>query len=306
MSIILTAPSSPPVSETQWRGMGVTWEAAGKLFDLTSKDGGIVLVRDGVEGLHFPEIVQHTSRHRATHGQRSRGFRVEPREAFWKVYIWGDGGDAWLSVQDEFWSTIRPDVEGVWRVTAGGQSRTVRLRGQFDDSFSYERDPLLHGWAVFPVKLVADQPFWTGPLVQSPVWRAADPLEFFPAGGGPSFHISSASTFGTARIGNPGDVGAYPRWEIRDQLGDIQVGVGADIITVPFDMVTGDRLTIYSDPRAPRAVLNGTAVTRTLGLQDFAPIPPGGAVDVHVSATGNGSVQATLEPLHYRALGAPA
>lgn len=311
--VLGTPPVAPPVAPRQWWGMSLTWTGPdGSVWDLTDPAGGVVLVRDGVEGLHFPRIKKHKSRSRAFPGHRLRGWQTETRDVFWKVYVWADGTNAWLDRIDQFFATIHPKKEGVWTVRVGNRSpRTLRLTGVFDEPHSYDRDPTLRGWQVYSIALEAAQPYWEGETVRRGPWSTPQPVDFFPEDGAPEFGISSAANFATAAVPNAGDVEAYGIWWVRDALTDIELGVGGALIRPPGGLSDGQMLRIDTDPRNPTAQLGaavddtddfvGDDVTRALGLQDYARISPGESVPLHVSANGTGSVMFDLTPLHFRA-----
>lgn len=311
--VLGSPPVGPPVPARQWQGLSITWEGAdGSTWDLTDPAGGVVLVRDGVEGLHFPRVEKHVSRSRAFPGHRLRGWQTAARDVFWRVYVWADGTNAWLDRVGQFFSTIHPQNEGVWTVRAGDRTaRTLRLTGVFDEPFAYDRDPTLRGWALYPIALEAAQPYWEGQTVRRGPWSSPEPVDFFPADGAPPFEISSAANFGTAAIPNTGDVDAYGVWWVTGPLDDIELGVGSALIRPPFEVLEGQMLRIDTDPRNPTAQLGpavgdtddfeGEDVTRELGLQDYARIRPGESVPLHVAATGQGEVMFDLTPLHFRA-----
>lgn len=311
--VLGSPPAGPPVPVRQWQGMRIIWTGPdGSVWDLTDPDGGVVLVRDGVEGLHFPRVDKHTTQSRAFPGHRIRGWQTTARDVLWKVYIWADGTNAWLDRITRFFATIHPENEGIWSVQVGDRpARTLRLTGVFEESHSYESDPTLRGWQVYSIALEAAQPYWLGERVRRGPWESPTPVDFFPDDGAPEFRISSSANFATAAIPNVGDVDAYGVWWVRDALAQIELGVGDTLIRPPFDLVDGQMLRIDTDPRNPTAQLGaavddtgdfvGDDVTRQLGLQDYARIPPGASVPLHVAAVGTGAVMFDLTPLHFRA-----
>lgn len=304
-----------PGTVRNWRGLSIEWEGRdGSEWNLTDPQGGVVLYRGGLEGLHFPRITKNSSTSRAIPGKRPRGWRAESRDVFWPIYLGGDGSDAWLDRHSAFFDTIHPSEPGTWKVSAGRETRTLQLTGVFEDLHAYERDPLMRGWALYEIALEAAQPFWQGARVRRGPWKAPETLPFFP---GPPFRISSSSAFGSAEIPNTGDVDAWGVWWVAGPLTEIELGVGGAIIRPPFPVEDGQLLRIDTDPRNPTAQLGaivldddgkldtdrfvGEDVTRDLGLQDYAAVPPGASVNLHVEATGAGAVLFDLIPLHFRA-----
>lgn len=311
---ILSGPGfgPPALPADQWGTLGLTWTGHdGSEWDFTDTNGGVLLDRRGVEGLHFPRITKYKSSSRGVAGNRSRGWRTEAREVFWPVYLWGDSSREWLDRCNAFFATIHPDLPGTWAVTGlDGSIRELSLTGVFDDTHVYTVDPMQRGWEQYGVALEADQPYWQGALIQRGPWRAPDPQPFFP---GPPFTISAGSAFGSAAVPNPGDVLAHGVWWARGPVSAVELGVGDAVITVPFEVPDGQLLRIDTDPRRPRATMGaavprdeldefvGTDMTQALGLQRYAGVPPGRSVDLHVEATGTGEISFHLRPLYFRA-----
>lgn len=291
----------PPVQPASpWGKLHLAWVGwDGSTWDLQDHDAGLDMLLAGVEGLHFPKITRWSSSSRAIPGNRRRGWQADPRSVFWPLFLWSDGTDGWLDLQDRFFRTIHPEKAGTWRVTAGAQVRTLQLRGTFEDSYRHEADPLQRGWAVYPITLEAASPYWSGAPVTAGPW-SADPggVPFFP---GPPFHLGSSMTLTSAAITNPGDVDAWPVWSAWDELTALTVGVSGRSIVVPFDLADGDRLVIGTDPRNPFATFNGVDVLAELGLQAYAPVPALGTAPLQITAGGTGSVACTIVPQHFRA-----
>lgn len=308
--IILAAPRFlPPVPVNNREGYRSEWVGPdGSVWDLNAWESGLILDSRGVEGLHNPVITRNTSKSRRIPGHRLRGWRAEAREVFWPVFIYADDTADWLAVHREFFQTIHPDRAGTWRVTALGETRELRLTGVFDDGHVYDVDPLLDGWGEYAVTLEAQQPFWQGKTIRRGPWRTPDPQPFF---SGPPFTISSSTTFGAASIPNTGDVDVWGVWWATGPLSAIELGVGDTLITPPFDLEAGEMLRIDTDPRNPTAqkgaevndtaLFEGSDVTTALGMQDYASVPPGERVELHVNAVGSGSIMFDLTPLYFRA-----
>jgi hypothetical protein len=304
MALVFAAPPIAPPESTRWGALEMTWTGAdGSVWDLTDWRTGIALLRGGVTGLHFPKITKYRSESRAVPGHRRRGWRTAGRDVFWPLYVYGGRGqgEAWRDIYTRFFNTIHPEDEGVWSVTAGGKTRTLRLTGRFEDEHQFDRDPYLDGWAIIPVELEPSQPYWSGEAVKVGPFSVPDPVDFIPEDGGPPFHVSAAGTFATATISNPGDVEAFPVWTVVGPLTDVTLGLGGVSADVPFPVADGQKLRIDTDPRNVSATLDGVDVTEDLGLLEFAAVPKGGTVPLAVGATGEGSIRAELVPLYFRA-----
>lgn len=301
--IILGAPRvAPPIASTAWEGITHEWVAGdGSVWDLSEWESGVLLDNRGVEGLHNPLVERFRSESRGMPGHRQRGWRTKTREVFWPVFVFADSSLEWLQRQRAFMNTVHPGRDGVWRVTANGQARELSISATFDGVHTYPVDPMFEGWSEYGVTFEAAQPYWRGARIRRGPWSAPEPLSFIPPGGAPEFRISSASTFGSADVPNPGDVEAWGVWSMAGPLSSIVLGVGGVNITVPFNLNVADVLVIDTDPRNPTATVNGEDATARLGLQDYAAVPPGESVPLHVEATGSGSIMFDLVPLYFRA-----
>lgn len=290
-------PALPPVKLVPFRQEWVGWD--GSVWDLSTGSRGVLLTLGGLAGWHMPQFEQYKSQSRAIPGHRRRGSRALGRNVVWPLFVHGDTTDEWLERDADFWRTIHPDLEGVWRVHSPRGTRELRLTGRFDSDHAYPRDPSAYGWARYVVELEAAQPYWTGAAVEQQ-FMAPNPQDFFGAGA-PPFTISRGATFASASISNPGDVAAYPVWTLVGPLAAVEVGVGGTLIDVPFDVLVGETLVIDTDPRNQTATLNGVDVSEDLGFQSFAPVEPGQERSLTITATGTGSVAVSLVPLYFRA-----
>lgn len=303
MPIVFAAPPVAPPSLSGSAGLRMRWLGAdGSVWDLNDWRAGVCLMLGGVTGLHFPRVTKYKSRSRAVPGHRNRGWRAEARDVFWPLYVYGDGSESWRAVYDRFFATIHPDKAGVWEVTAGTQVRSLRLTGVFDDDYQFTRDPYAAGWAVIPVQMEPEQPFWEGQTVKRGPFSAPAGVDFIPPTLAPTFHISPAATFASATIPNQGDVDAWLVWTVEGPITDVTLGLGGVTATVPFELSAGQVLRIDTDPRNISARLDGVDVTAQLGLMEFAAVPPGGVVPLMVAASGAGGISAELTPLYFRGL----
>jgi hypothetical protein len=306
---IIAAPYDPPaaaVVASPWTSFAaMTWTAPnGDMWDLKGapwSPSGVVLQR-GARGLGMPPSDRFTTKSPAIAGSRSRGYRTDEREVIWPLKVFQDGGSTeWMRYDRAFWSTMAPDRTGVWTVThPDGQTRSLTLRFVNDGNDTAPVDPMLVGWALYGITLVAEQPYWEGtPLVRS--WKASAPVSFFGAGA-PSFYISSGSTFSTATIDNPGDVEMWPQWVLSGPITSAAVGVNGHIVQYAVAIPDGqyriidtrpDHLTIVDQAGADRLA--------DLGQAEFAPVPAGASVPLDISVVGAGTVTMIANPLYQRA-----
>lgn len=297
--LILSAPAPIPEEYVSpWQGLRTVWTGCdGSVWDLTDRSSGVALVMQGLVGLHFPKFARHSSKSRALPGNRLRGWQAEEREVFWPLLIWADGSDGWRDRNNAFMNSLHPADAGTWEVQAGTNApRSLDLTLVVDDDYAFEVDPLKRGWAGYPVSLEAAQPYWRGEKVTAGPWLAPQVVPFIDPAGSPPFHISSGTTFGAATVSNTGDVPAWGVWRLTGPLSGVEIGVDGAVISLPFSLASGKVLVIDTDPAHPTAVLDGVDATASLGLQDYAAVPPGEAVDLHVEAVGGGQVQFELTP----------
>lgn len=309
MSIILTSAAvQPEVVTPEPLGISYEWESGGSVWSLSDWQTGLFLDNRGVQGLHFPRMTKFESKSAAVPGVRQRGFRTEKRDVVWSMQIWAEDSAEWLERMGEFFDSIHPTREGIWRVRVGDRVRQLRLTGVFDEDHMYELDPVYDAWSPYAVRLEAAQPYWEGEKITRGPWRTQNAAPFFP---GPPFYISPGATAANATIPNPGDVEVYPVWTIDGPWSNVSVGVAGRIIDVPSALEDYHRLRIDTDPRNPTALLGrhleGDAyvwqdVTKALGFQRTTPIPPGASVPITIEATGTGSVAVEIVPLHFRAV----
>ena len=287
--------------------IGHEWAARGQIWDIgTPGVGGVSLYRAAVRGLGMPDSDDWVTAAPMLHGQRFRGFRIKPREIFWPILVYGARDQEWIDRDGAFWQTMRPDVTGVWTVTAPDASRrsiTCRFSGVTD---GYDRDPSAAGVVAYGVTLVADDPFWRGPTVSAGPWSAPNAQPFFGGavgGSGPLLYVSARSGSGGATVNNPGDVEAWPVWTITGPATSATVAVGGAPVGMPFALAAGEVLTIDTDPTvlAATSSLSGDKTRALSAATVFAPIPAGANRGLSAAISGTGSVRVSFTPRYYRA-----
>jgi len=306
--ILAAAPTAPPPPLSVWRGVQHVWQGANGLsFALDAHMTGVVLLQEGVIGLHLPEFDQFVDESASVAGARYRGSRARSREVEWMLGIYGHSSAEFLERDRAFWSTVRPDQPGTWTVILpDGTRRSLRCRFRSADQVMHPHDPVARGWAVYQVTLLAEQPFWQGQEVASPTWGAGDSTTPFTGDEdeAPPFYISSATTLGSASIANPGDV---PEWLTYRVEGGTSGGLSGVVIEhsggkVEFGAVAeGEVLEIRTNPEQPLALLDGADVTGSLVEYDPRPIPPGETTPLAVTLSGSGKIRAFFTPRYYRA-----
>lgn len=317
MAIVYAAPYVPSAPPQLWRGLGMTWTGwDGSLWDLTTVEGGAVLMA-GVRGLSMPPVQHHLTTYASVHGARWRGNTIEPREVFWPIQIFSDAGSqAWIDRERAFWRTMRPRKTGIWTVTQpNGQKRYLECRFADDSQQAFDLDPVAVGWNNYGINLVAHQPFWSGDKVRYSWATSGEPTPFFPATTGDGFHISPSNTLDDATVTNPGDMDVWPVWEIYGPAITAHVGIGGQLIEIPFAVDAGQVLIIDTAPTAQTVTLynyTGSGATKVLtnpqnkitalGPAEFYPVPAeDGAVSVDLIMDGTGHMAMEFTPYYLRA-----
>jgi hypothetical protein len=285
------------------------------VWDLTNPASGVLLLRDGVEGLHHPSFTQWVRTSPAVPGQRFTGAVAEPRNVMLPLLMWHDGTTAeWVAQDRAFWKSMHPGREGTLTISPAGTGsrRTIGLRLVPDDGYQYPVDPAHAGWAVYPVSLIADDPFWRGPARRAG-WsgQSSAATEFYEETGPHLININSGHTMDGATARNDGDEPGWPVWTIIGPCTAAHVGVGDTVVEVTWEVEDGKAVVIDTDPRVRTAIeydyaagVLSNPVDRTADLTGevgFASVEPGEAQPINIFMTGTGAIRVELTPLYWRA-----
>lgn len=302
--VILGRPRVAPVRISPWIGTRMYWTGwDGVRRELTDWRSGITVLEEGIEGLSMPPHAAWTSASPAQHGQRLRGFRVEPRPCAWTAFVYSnESSSQWLTRDADFWRSLQPGKYGTWEVTTEAGRRSLRCRLDDPGDGKFTRDPAKRGWQPYDIRLIADDPFWYGQNVTTE-WDTTTAANFNQWVDGVSVgFLSSANRLEDAVMTNPGDVEAWPVWTITGPATTVTVGMTGATIVAPIVLATSaDVLVINTDPAVQMAWKNGVDVTMQLGTADFAPIPAGQDRKMLLTMTGTGAVSATISTRYYRA-----
>ncbi|TFD47567.1 hypothetical protein E3T46_17375 [Cryobacterium sp. Hh11] len=279
----------------------------GTEFDI--KSGPIRLSSAGIMGLSMPPFEAYTRETAALDGQVLTGYRTGPRTVFLPLLTpMGLGVDEWLASESAFWKIMDPEV--TCRLTVSSSADVVRfldLRFVGDGDLAFDLDPTDVTGYPFGLEMVADKPFWRGPLTSKVFQTAADTGNFYaPPGSSFVFTIGSASTVAGATVSNPGDTPAWPTHTVYGPAVSFSINVGGSVISATLALAAGEWLTIDTNPTAQIArkwvAGVGTIVPffQFSSIQ-FAQIPRGGSVPVDIVLNGAGSVQVAFSPQYRRA-----
>lgn len=309
----------PPVPPVTWASGQHTWTVGTKSWDLSGGAQGIVLL-EGVRGQGMPEFTIYDDLSPAVSGSTYRGHIALPRDVMWPILAFNNtSSEEWLQTDREFWATMRPGTVGTWTYVArDGTTRSLTCRFVSDNGKAWDFDPGLFGWQPYMISLRANDPFWHGPRVRQRFGGGVANTPFFgptETPGAPSFHIASQFQLENARVSNPGDEPAWPKWTLYGPFTEAAVGIGGQSIEVPFTLDADEWLYVDADPTA-RTAMQGTAVdaegyaivasaitdrTADLGLVNWGSIPPGSDIALAMEMTGTGWISIEIDPAYHRA-----
>lgn len=297
----LPEPWEPPTNP--WVGLDMTWTGYdGTLWSLTNPSTGSVML-PGLRGWTMPPITHFKDEFASVDGTRWRGFNVGEREVFWPIQIYtNQSSQEWLAWDSAFWRTMNPGEVGTWRVIQpNGESRSLRLRFANDGTGEFQIDPAIRGWTNYGITLYAEQPFWAGDQIDSPLFDASAGSTPFYTSSPSVLAISPGNTLSEASILNPSDVPTWPIWTLTGPFTAASVSIGGKALTVPFSLSAGQKLVINTDPTAQTAMVGSTDRIMELSSRSFTPLPANSTVPLGISMTGTGTVSLSFTPLYYRA-----
>lgn len=242
-------PRPPAAPEAHWAKLHQTWTGwDGSQWVLTDPESGLFLIDGGVRGLGMPVHSSYSSESPALHGSRHLGSRVLPRDCFWPLHIYSEGGsDEWRALQDAFWRTMHRNRPGIWRVEANGSARELTVVYEDSDE-DMERDPHFHGWQTFGVRMLAHDPFWRAEWVVREFENTTTTGSFFGTGA-PSFFISSSSQLATSTIANPGNEPSYLTYLLHGPFTSATVGIGDPGPNTTFSQQVAQGYSVVLDTR---------------------------------------------------------
>lgn len=297
-----------------WRGHD------GRTWDWLSGEQGVLAGR-GVSGLLFPDFEQVMAD--AQTGGRWQGMRARARKLDVKLQI-GDNiaslvppvfepehpfypnlgaslardtyrrGGRWRELDRNVRLSLLPTKPGVLSCITPEGKRTITLVvSSVTDTMQTWSD--LRGFHEYDVEFLSESPYWSGEDVTFSLSVTTESEKNYYGGGkgtkGAPFYLSDGMQLTGQPILNPGDVEAWPVWELTGP-GKFIVSVG-QYATATKLLVEGETLIIDT---AQRRVTDPSGVTAWARLESrsFAPIPAGESSDVSVKAVDTGSGAAAL------------
>lgn len=283
------------MTEIVWTGTD------GSVWDL--RRGPVRFTTAGIKGLGMPDFTDQVRQTALQDGQTLLGWKLKPRDVWLPLRFKDAAAVDVTGMQRAFWASMAIGRQGQLTVTDDdGGVRSLGLRFQDDGGVSYRLDPSILSDA-FGITMVADQPWWQGPPVQSSYTQGGAIQTFFGNGAGATPFYIIAATSGAARtIDNPGDAPAWIEWTLDGPATAFRAGVNGHYLGGPLVVSAGQQLVVETDPLRQVAFLNGDKVTRQLTEIDWAPIPANSTgVPLDLSITGIGLLTATVTPRYARA-----
>lgn len=291
----------------------------GSVWDL--RTGAVRLTADGIEGLgnlDFEVFVQDTA---MRHGQTMTGWRGKPRDVLLPVMFGPFPSEAeWLRLTRLWWKVMHPQKVSTLTVQApDGTERNLDVRFVNDGGGISRRDPTRDLLEVFPIRMVADNPWFYGKDFGRSFNPTSGPaaignVNFF--GGGPvvpgtkgkgtPLVVSAAQRTSRDIYENPGDDDVWPDLIFRDATSRFTATIGTGVVSaVNQPVLDGEVLKIEMSPLRQVALLtkaNGTVVnvTKNLSGWGFRPIPALGSTQVKLEVEGTGSYQVVAVPHFFR------
>lgn len=282
----------------------------GSVWNLMDRDSPAHLL-GGMGGLHLPSSTHRWATTARGSGRRWKDAVTDARKFHMTVRV-GDPyppfrtGDDWRALDGQFWSALAIDKLSTL-VMNGERSLPFRLDDAND--FDFLKDPALLGKATYPIACIADHPEWLGdPVSASFSFAGTVATNYYGTSGmAPPFVISAPAIGRHATITNLGDLPSYPVWRIIGPSTTAVVGVGSDLISIPFALQAGQQVIIDSQAQT---IVDGTGISLWPQMGStpvqFAPVPPGGEVEIAVGLEGGGAtsqIQVSLTPRYRRAWG---
>ena len=290
----------------------------GSIWDL--RNGDVWLTGDEVIGLGMPEFDARIRESPRSHGQQLMGYRFKPRDVLLPLFVGrSESPEAWEMLDGAWWSLWAPDRTNWWSVQGpAGKTRYLAVRYQSDGGYGLTEDPSLRRWQALPLRLMADDPLWYGPVVRKDftIRRTETDPHFLgggnarePGAGTPIVITPSTRNDRLYELVNEGEFPTYPRWTIRGPINHFFITVGGRLMEADAPLLLEEELVIDTDPTKLTAVVTNLEtgarrnVSPQIGRFDFGAIPVGGKVPVEVVIDGTGSVSVQYRPIYKKAWG---
>jgi hypothetical protein len=265
--------------------------------------GGGAFLRPGATGLQLPPLDVVTSVTPGMPGSYLEEVNVQERPVFLPLGFTSSAGQAdffaKLAVLRSFidWDDVTIGQTGMFRIGVSSLLGERLLDVVYKSGWEGTESPPDSGsdWAVFPLNLVAVDPYW----------RQRDPVELpFSAAAGPVFlgsgdgsnpwprQISASTVIGSnMAIPVDGDVPVWPEIQIDGPVSAATVTYPGTSIVVPSGVNDSSTLVLVTDPRFRSARLDGAIAWSSITLgSTVVPLKPGvNKMSVTVGTSGAGT-----------------
>ncbi len=287
--------------------LNIQWtDTNGTAWDLVH--GPVALMNAGVMGFGMPKTFDTIRQTALVHGQTLQSWRLEPRDIFLPVTFRDDADLDVNGIQRAFWDGLALGQYGNLQVTdSNGGIRSIDARFVSDGDVSFTVNPYAqtHAYRPYGVSLVADDPWWRGPVESFSFGLGPEGTATFFGNGSSAtpFYIIKSTGGADSTLTNNGDQDAWITWTIEGPMTSFDLEIGGQHIAGAITVDAGDTLTIETSPLNQIAYLSdGTKVTRDLTSADFAPLPATGLpVNVGIDVVGTGTITASFSPVYWRA-----
>lgn len=287
--------------------LNIQWtDTNGTAWDLVH--GPVALMNAGVMGFGMPKTFDTIRQTALVHGQTLQSWRLEPRDIFLPVTFRDDADLDVNGIQRAFWDGLALGQYGNLQVTdSNGGIRSIDARFVSDGDVSFTVDPYAqtHAYRPYGVSLVADDPWWRGPVESFSFGLGPEGTATFFGNGSSAtpFYIIKSTGGADSTLTNDGDQDSWITWTIKGPMTSFDLEIGGHHIAGNITVLTGDTLTIETSPLNQIAYLSdGTKVTRDLTSADFAALPATGLpVNVGIDVVGTGTITASFSPVYWRA-----
>ena len=287
--------------------LNIQWtDTNGTLWDLVR--GPVALMNSGVMGFGMPISFDTTRQTALVHGQTLQSWRLEPRDIFLPVTFRDDADLDVNGIQRAFWDGLALGKYGNLQVTdSNGGIRSIDARFVSDGDVAFTVDPYAntHAYRPYGVSLVADDPWWRGPVESFSFGLGPEGAATFFGNGSSAtpFYIIKSTGGADSTLTNPGDQDSWITWTIEGPMTSFDLEIDGHHVSGDIVVDEGDTLTIETSPLNQIADLSdGTKVTRDLTAADFAPLPATGLpVNVGIDVVGTGTITASFAPVYWRA-----
>ncbi|WP_259454011.1 phage tail family protein [Streptomyces ginkgonis] len=277
------------------------------LTGFTSRSWPAIFLQPGASGLDMPPVELHSDDSPNLDGSIFRSTRTGSREIMLPVYLYGIDRRSLRDLKQRLAVALNP-AHGPCRLEATeGDAQPRHLycyyRGGMEGNEA--EDSAGFRWAKYGLTFTAPDPWWYGPDLRVAEWSFGIGKPFL---GRPlyPFRISLGGVDAQVPVVNPGQVEAWPHWEIKGPVRSFNlVGPSGDSFGMPSpdgaDVVPDGRVLTVDTRPGHKSLIDDQGTNywpRLAPNPRLWPIPAGRsevALNV-IAGSGTASVRLTLRP----------